>query len=126
MTNTLRTTQQHDTGTKLEEPSSGGREVNGLFSQYCSKGAFPQCTEGVWTPLRSTRAASRSKPDIDHRCLVWSRVGLDHRGSILFHLMSVREDHEDVRTPREISFPAPSNRLNGGRNLVKNLNFSKP
>ncbi|KAJ4459362.1 putative Alpha-protein kinase vwkA [Paratrimastix pyriformis] len=73
MTNTLRTTQQHDTGTKLEEPSSGGREVNGLFSQYCSKGAFPQCTEGVWTPLRSTRAASRSKPDIDHRCLVWSR-----------------------------------------------------
>ncbi|KAJ4455643.1 hypothetical protein PAPYR_8386 [Paratrimastix pyriformis] len=102
MTNTLRTTQQHDTGTKLEEPSSGGREVNGLFSQYCSKGAFPQCTEGVWTPLRSTRAASRSKPDIDHRY------------------------HEDVRTPREISFPAPSNRLNGGRNLVKNLNFSKP
>ncbi|KAJ4456146.1 hypothetical protein PAPYR_8751 [Paratrimastix pyriformis] len=43
-----------------------------------------------------------------------------------FHLMYVREDHEDVRTPREISFPAPSNRLNGGRNLVKNLNFSKP
>ncbi|KAJ4460231.1 putative LUC7 related protein [Paratrimastix pyriformis] len=35
--------------------------------------------------------------------------------------MYVREDHEDVRTPREISFPAPSNRLNGGRNLNERL-----
>ncbi|KAJ4452771.1 hypothetical protein PAPYR_12963 [Paratrimastix pyriformis] len=64
MTATLRTTRLYDTGANCEGPHSGG-----LFSQNVAK-VFPQHAEGVWAPLRSTRAAPRSKPPIDHRCLV--------------------------------------------------------
>ncbi|KAJ4458968.1 hypothetical protein PAPYR_5259 [Paratrimastix pyriformis] len=109
MTDTLRTTQQHDTGANSEGPYSGGREVNArVFGLPCEA---PE-------PLRGQNLIS----PIDVLC----GRGSDSITADQFHLMSVREDHEDVRTPREISFPAPSNRLNGGRNLVKNLNFSKP
>ncbi|KAJ4462857.1 hypothetical protein PAPYR_57 [Paratrimastix pyriformis] len=36
-----------------------------------------------------------------------------------FHLMSVREDHEDVRMPREISFPTSSHRRTADATLSK-------